>query len=72
LFSFSTTFVFAMVPRHNDAHGHDHEVIFALGPSPTVPGAVAEKNLDLFNTADDTGKAKSGVVAARHGQGRGV
>jgi serine/threonine protein kinase len=59
--SFSTTFVFAMVPRHDDAHGHG--IAFALAPSPTVPGAVAGKNLGLFNTSDDTGKARSGVVA---------
>ena len=60
-FSFSTTFVFAMVPRHDDAHGHG--IAFALAPSPTVPGAVAGKNLGLFNTSNDTGRMRSGVVA---------
>ncbi|CAN6286342.1 unnamed protein product [Urochloa humidicola] len=60
-FSFSTTFVFAIVPRYPDAHGHG--IAFALAPSPAVPGALAGKNLGLFNTSDDTGQGRSEVVA---------
>ncbi|OEL25016.1 L-type lectin-domain containing receptor kinase IV.1 [Dichanthelium oligosanthes] len=59
--SFSTTFVVAIVPRHDDAHGHG--IAFALAPSITVPGAVAGKNLGLFNTLDNMGQIRSEVVA---------
>ncbi|CAL4928127.1 unnamed protein product [Urochloa decumbens] len=59
--SFSTTFVFAILPRYPDAHGHG--IAFALAPSPTVPGAMDGKNLGLFNTSDSTGKGRSEVVA---------
>ncbi|KAL6893793.1 hypothetical protein ACP4OV_007891 [Aristida adscensionis] len=59
--SFSTTFVVAVVPRYPDAHGHG--LAFALAPSRDVPGAVAGKNLGLFNTTDNEGEGRSGVVA---------
>ncbi|RLN40056.1 lectin-like receptor kinase 7 precursor [Panicum miliaceum] len=59
--SFSTTFVVAIVPRYLDAHGHG--IAFALAPSPTVPAAVAGKYLGLFNTSDNRGQGRSGVVA---------
>ncbi|KAG8061554.1 hypothetical protein GUJ93_ZPchr0003g18053 [Zizania palustris] len=59
--SFSTTFVFAIEPRYPDAHGHG--LAFALAPSVVVPGAVAGKNLGLFNTSDNTGKGRSEIVA---------
>ncbi|CAL4945178.1 unnamed protein product [Urochloa decumbens] len=59
--SFSTTFVFAIVPRYPEAHGHG--IAFALTPSPAVPGAMVGKNLGLFNTSDSTGQGRSEVVA---------
>ncbi|KAF0911035.1 hypothetical protein E2562_005423 [Oryza meyeriana var. granulata] len=59
--SFSTTFVFAIVPKYPDAHGHG--VAFALAPSVDVPGAVAGKNLGLFNPSDSTGQHRSEIVA---------
>ncbi|KAL6636621.1 hypothetical protein ACP70R_024193 [Stipagrostis hirtigluma subsp. patula] len=59
--SFSTTFVVAVVPRYPDAHGHG--LAFALAPSKGVPGAVAGKNLGLFNTSDNMGNGTSRVVA---------
>jgi serine/threonine protein kinase len=59
--SFSTTFVFAIVPKYPDAYGHG--IAFALAPSPTVPGAVPGKNLGLFNTSDNMGQRRSGIVA---------
>jgi serine/threonine protein kinase len=59
--SFSTTFVVAILPRYPDAHGHG--VAFALAPSATVAGAVAGKNLGLFNTSNHLGNGRSEVVA---------
>ncbi|CAL4936796.1 unnamed protein product [Urochloa decumbens] len=59
--SFSTTFVFAILPRYPDAHGHG--IAFALAPSPTVAGAVAGKNLGLFNTSNHLGNGRSEIVA---------
>uniref|UniRef100_A0A0E0GVQ9 non-specific serine/threonine protein kinase n=1 Tax=Oryza nivara TaxID=4536 RepID=A0A0E0GVQ9_ORYNI len=59
--SFSTTFVFAIVPKYPDAHGHG--LAFALAPSVAVPGAVAGKYLGLFNTSDSTGQIKNKIVA---------
>ncbi|XP_062212868.1 L-type lectin-domain containing receptor kinase SIT2-like [Phragmites australis] len=59
--SFSTTFVVAIVPRYTDAHGHG--MAFALAPSVAIPGAVAGKNLGLFNTSDNEGQARSEIVA---------
>ncbi|CAL4936795.1 unnamed protein product [Urochloa decumbens] len=59
--SFSTNFVFAIVPRYPEAHGHG--IAFALAPSPTVAGAMVGKNLGLFNTSDSTGQGRSEVVA---------
>ncbi|TVU02969.1 hypothetical protein EJB05_51515, partial [Eragrostis curvula] len=59
--SFSTTFVVALAPLYPNAHGHG--LAFALAPSPTVPGALAGKNLGLFNTSTDLGQARSQVVA---------
>ncbi|XP_066338949.1 L-type lectin-domain containing receptor kinase SIT2-like [Miscanthus floridulus] len=59
--SFSTTFVIAMVPRHEDSHGHG--IAFALAPSVAVPGALAGKYLGLFNTSDNMGTLRSEVVA---------
>ncbi|RLN43171.1 L-type lectin-domain containing receptor kinase IV.1-like [Panicum miliaceum] len=59
--SFSTTFVVAILPRYPDAHGHG--LAFALAPSATVPGAIAGKNLGLFNTSNHLGDGRSGVVA---------
>ncbi|KAF8708618.1 hypothetical protein HU200_029996 [Digitaria exilis] len=59
--SFSTTFVFAITPRYPDAHGHG--LAFALAPSPTMPRAIAGKNLGLFNTSNHLGDGRSEVVA---------
>ncbi|KAJ1292936.1 hypothetical protein BS78_01G029000 [Paspalum vaginatum] len=59
--SFSTTFVVAILPRYTDAHGHG--IAFALAPSATMPGAVAGKNLGLFNTSTHLGNRTSDVVA---------
>uniref|UniRef100_J3LU99 non-specific serine/threonine protein kinase n=1 Tax=Oryza brachyantha TaxID=4533 RepID=J3LU99_ORYBR len=52
--SFSTSFVFAILPKYPDAHGHG--LAFALAPSVVVPGAVAGRYLGLFNTANSTGQ----------------
>ncbi|RCV40173.1 hypothetical protein SETIT_9G031000v2 [Setaria italica] len=59
--SFSTTFVVAILPRYPDAHGHG--LAFALAPSATVSGAVAGKNLGLFNTSNHLGNGQNEVVA---------
>ncbi|PUZ36309.1 hypothetical protein GQ55_9G028000 [Panicum hallii var. hallii] len=59
--SFSTTFVVAILPRYPDAHGHG--LAFALAPSATVLGAMAGKNLGLFNTWNHLGDGRSEVVA---------
>uniref|UniRef100_A0A0D9W1A5 non-specific serine/threonine protein kinase n=1 Tax=Leersia perrieri TaxID=77586 RepID=A0A0D9W1A5_9ORYZ len=48
--SFSTTFVFAIVPKYPDAHGHG--LAFALAPSMSVAGAVAGKYLGLFSNVE--------------------
>uniref|UniRef100_A0A0D9W0U6 non-specific serine/threonine protein kinase n=1 Tax=Leersia perrieri TaxID=77586 RepID=A0A0D9W0U6_9ORYZ len=48
--SFSTTFVFAIVPKYPDAHGHG--LAFALSPSASVPGAVAGKYLGIFSNGE--------------------
>ncbi|XP_008785542.2 L-type lectin-domain containing receptor kinase SIT2-like [Phoenix dactylifera] len=49
--SFSTTFVFAMIPEYPDVCGHG--LAFAVSPSKEFAGAMPSQHLGLFNTTDN-------------------
>ncbi|KAJ4751639.1 Concanavalin A-like lectin protein kinase family protein [Rhynchospora pubera] len=49
--SFSTTFVFAIVPQYPDVTGHG--LAFVISPSKDIPGSMPSQNLGLVNTTDN-------------------
>ncbi|KAF2308227.1 hypothetical protein GH714_037135 [Hevea brasiliensis] len=60
VFSFSTTFIFAVVS--NDTEFSGHGLAFAISPSKGIPGAFPNQYLGLFN-ATNNGKDSNHVVA---------
>ncbi|RWW16097.1 hypothetical protein GW17_00020034 [Ensete ventricosum] len=58
--SFSTTFVFAIVPVYPNMSGHG--IAFALAPSKELPGSMPSQYLGLFSKSDN-GQASNHVVA---------
>ncbi|MQL79260.1 hypothetical protein Taro_011691 [Colocasia esculenta] len=58
--SFSTTFVFAIVPEYSDLGGH--EFAFALSPTRGRPGSLPVQYLGLFNKTDN-GNPSNHVLA---------
>ncbi|XP_009419258.2 L-type lectin-domain containing receptor kinase IV.1-like [Musa acuminata AAA Group] len=58
--SFSTTFVFAIVPVYPNMSGHG--IAFALAPNRELPGSMPSQDLGLFNSSDH-GQASNHVVA---------
>nr|GMC91862.1 L-type lectin-domain containing receptor kinase IV.1-like [Ipomoea batatas] len=59
-FSFSTTFVFAIVPGHSSLDGHG--MTFAISPVGGLPGGLDAPYLGLFNGSNN-GKSTNHVVA---------
>ncbi|GLT89548.1 hypothetical protein SLE2022_075260 [Rubroshorea leprosula] len=59
-FSFTTTFVFAILPRYPDFSGHG--IAFVISPSRGRPGAMAMRYLGLFNESNN-GNDTNRVVA---------
>ncbi|KAF9601005.1 hypothetical protein IFM89_014990 [Coptis chinensis] len=60
IFSFSSTFVFAMVPKYPETGGHG--IAFVIAPSRSLPGAVAGQYLGLFNVTSN-GDPSNHIVA---------
>ncbi|CAN1231370.1 L-type lectin-domain containing receptor kinase IV.2 [Linum grandiflorum] len=60
MLSFSTTFVFAMVPETPTLGGHG--IAFVMSPSPHFEGAIATQYLGLFNSTT-IGLASNHVIA---------
>ncbi|CAN1282721.1 L-type lectin-domain containing receptor kinase IV.2 [Linum perenne] len=58
--SFSTTFVFAMVPQSSNTGGHG--IAFTISPTTNFSQAVASQHLGLFNTMN-MGNSSNHVVA---------
>ncbi|KAL5731089.1 hypothetical protein ACHQM5_003848 [Ranunculus cassubicifolius] len=58
--SFSTTFVFAIVPQYPDLSGHG--IVFVVSPSKSLPGARPSQYLGLFNETSN-GNSSNHVVA---------
>ncbi|KAK1275398.1 L-type lectin-domain containing receptor kinase IV.1 [Acorus gramineus] len=59
-FSFSTTFVFAIVPRDTQVSGNG--IAFVLSPNTDLPGSKPNQYLGLFNPANN-GNSSNHVVA---------
>ncbi|XP_059647095.1 L-type lectin-domain containing receptor kinase IV.1-like [Cornus florida] len=59
-FSFSTTFVFAMIPKYPTTGGHG--IAFVIAPTRGLPGALPSTYLGLFNKTND-GSSTNQVVA---------
>ncbi|KAK1275399.1 L-type lectin-domain containing receptor kinase IV.2 [Acorus gramineus] len=59
-FSFSTTFVFAIVPRDPLESGHG--IAFILSPNTILPGSISNQYLGLFNQSSN-GNSTNHVVA---------
>ncbi|XP_059647092.1 L-type lectin-domain containing receptor kinase IV.1-like [Cornus florida] len=59
-FSFSTTFVFAIIPKYPTVSGHG--IAFVIAPTRGLPGALPSTYLGLFNKAND-GNSTNRVVA---------
>ncbi|KAF9600995.1 hypothetical protein IFM89_014980 [Coptis chinensis] len=58
--SFSTTFVFAIVPKYSDVSGHG--ISFVIAPSRSLTGALPSQYLGLFNETSN-GNPSNHVVA---------
>ncbi|KAL5731093.1 L-type lectin-domain containing receptor kinase IV.1 [Ranunculus cassubicifolius] len=58
--SFSTTFVFAIVSKYPELSGHG--IVFVIAPSKSLPGAIANHYLGLFNETTN-GKSSNHVIA---------
>ncbi|KAK1323201.1 L-type lectin-domain containing receptor kinase IV.1 [Acorus calamus] len=59
-FSFSTTFVFAIVPRDPLESGHG--IAFVLSPNTVLPGSISNQYLGLFNQSNN-GNSTNHVIA---------
>ncbi|KAF2289271.1 hypothetical protein GH714_033570 [Hevea brasiliensis] len=59
-FSFSTTFIVAVVAKDPEFNGHG--LAFAISPSKGIPGALPNQHLGLFN-ASNNGNSSNHVVA---------
>ncbi|XP_059647096.1 L-type lectin-domain containing receptor kinase IV.1-like [Cornus florida] len=59
-FSFSTTFVFAIIPKYPDVSGHG--IAFVIAPTRGLPGALPSTYLGLFNMTNE-GNSTNRVVA---------
>ncbi|KAK1288772.1 L-type lectin-domain containing receptor kinase IV.1 [Acorus calamus] len=59
-FSFSTTFVFAIVSKYDDLSGHG--IAFVLSPNTDLPGSLADHYLGLFNETNN-GNSSNHVFA---------
>ncbi|XVF68832.1 hypothetical protein PTKIN_Ptkin11bG0032700 [Pterospermum kingtungense] len=59
--SFSTNFVFAMVPDMTSSSGHG--IAFTISPSMELEGAVATQYFGLFNSSSSNGLASNHVLA---------
>ncbi|XP_008803483.3 L-type lectin-domain containing receptor kinase IV.2-like [Phoenix dactylifera] len=60
IYSFSTCFVFAILPEHPDVSGHG--LAFVLSPTRGLPGAMPNQYLGLFNSANN-GNSSNHVLA---------
>lgn len=58
--SFSTTFVFAIVPQYPDVGGHG--LAFAISPYKDLPGSQPSQHLGLLNDSDN-GKSSNHLIA---------
>lgn len=58
--SFSTSFIFAIVPKYPDVGGHG--ITFALSPTVDLPGSMPSQHLGLLNTTDN-GNLSNHIVA---------
>ncbi|OVA15594.1 Protein kinase domain [Macleaya cordata] len=58
--SFSTTFVFAIIPKYHDLSGHG--ISFVLAPQRGLPGSLPSTYLALFNDSNN-GKFTNHIVA---------
>ncbi|XP_058109531.1 L-type lectin-domain containing receptor kinase SIT2-like [Magnolia sinica] len=61
LFSFSTTFVFSIVPEDPKAGGNG--MAFVISPLNNLPGAVPGRYLGLFNLTNVNGNSSNHIVA---------
>ncbi|XP_011006399.1 PREDICTED: L-type lectin-domain containing receptor kinase IV.1-like [Populus euphratica] len=59
-FTFSTTFVFAIIPEY--AHFGGHGIAFVIAPTRGLPGALPNQNLGLFSNTNN-GNQTNHVVA---------
>ncbi|KAH8506101.1 hypothetical protein H0E87_013078, partial [Populus deltoides] len=59
-FTFSTTFVFAIIPEYATLGGHG--IVFVIAPTRGLPGALPNQHLGLFNNTNN-GKQTNHVVA---------
>ncbi|XP_010256839.1 PREDICTED: L-type lectin-domain containing receptor kinase IV.1-like [Nelumbo nucifera] len=60
VFSFSTTFVFGIIPPYPDLSGHG--IAFVIAPSRALPGALPSQYIGLFNESTN-GDSNNHVVA---------
>ncbi|CAL5423090.1 unnamed protein product [Camellia sinensis] len=60
--SFSTTFIFAIVPEYPRLGGHDHGLAFVVSPSKELQGALPEQYIGIFNNTN-TGLSSNHIVA---------
>ena len=58
--SFSTSFIFAIVPKYEDVGGHG--ITFAISPTVDLPGSMPSQHLGLLNTTDN-GNLSNHIVA---------
>ncbi|KAJ6815739.1 L-type lectin-domain containing receptor kinase IV.2-like [Iris pallida] len=59
-FSFSTTFVFAIVSRNSDISGHD--IAFVMSPTGNLSTAISSQFLGLFNR-ENNGNSSNHIIA---------
>ncbi|MBA0771247.1 hypothetical protein Gotri_019735, partial [Gossypium trilobum] len=60
VFSFSTTFIFAIVPEYPTLSGHG--IAFVISPNNRIPGALPYQYLGLFNSSNN-GDSSNHIVA---------
>ncbi|XP_047335237.1 L-type lectin-domain containing receptor kinase IV.1-like [Impatiens glandulifera] len=59
--SFSTSFVFGIIPEFSTLGGHG--ISFVIAPQPGLPGALPNQHMGLFNKSNNNGNITNHIIA---------
>ncbi|XP_047335400.1 L-type lectin-domain containing receptor kinase IV.1-like [Impatiens glandulifera] len=61
MISFSTSFVFGVIPEFSNLGGHG--ISFVIAPQPNLPGALPNNHMGVFNDSNNNGNIANRIIA---------